>query len=541
MGAPYTVYFGLTIFKVFADAYTSVPDTVRIKMLELFQTWKMMPNTGQPLFASEPMKKLDSFLTRAKQQLNERMMEDNRRRQAEMQLRVEQFQQNGPMPQSALLVEVDKLIGMTTQRRELDRSDTDAQEQLAVLNKLRTLLASQTLPQQMLPTIQQQLVTFNKKEAEILSKKVQSLSSRESTPVSATSTPPPVLPGDPRGTGNSAGQQYRLPPGGPAAAQRPAPPTGPAAMVGAQMPQVPQVPQMPQMPQNFYGAAAPAIPQLPQLAQIAQIAQQAQQMQGVVPPVISQAVLDGLRHVREGSPATVRIELTSASLSVARPELVRRLYDAMPQQCGTCGKRFTGDPKGYREREMHMDWHVRVNKRLMDATRTQSRSWFIPLEDWVEFKDEEDILGLVSYSKPAAQAEVPKESTEDLMKKYVRVPSEPSKAKSPCPICQEQFETTWNDDIEEWVYRNAVEVGGRIFHATCYSESNQGGKGGDLIKRLTKSSSRSTPPREGSPLISDLDNLKNILKNTKKHNHKRKANDYDGPPDEKKFKVELDY
>ena len=37
----------------------------------------------------------------------------------------------------------------------------------------------------------------------------------------------------------------------------------------------------------------------------------------------------------------------------------------------------------------------------------------------------------------------------------------------------------WNDDVEDWVWKNAVEVKNRIFHATCYEETSS-----DLIKRI---------------------------------------------------------
>jgi pre-mRNA cleavage complex 2 protein Pcf11 len=53
----------------------------------------------------------------------------------------------------------------------------------------------------------------------------------------------------------------------------------------------------------------------------------------------------------------------------------------------------------------------------------------------------------------------------------VIVPLDPEKAGKPCPICQEKFQCFWNDTDEEWLFRNAVEVDGIIYHATCHADA----------------------------------------------------------------------
>lgn len=53
---------------------------------------------------------------------------------------------------------------------------------------------------------------------------------------------------------------------------------------------------------------------------------------------------------------------------------------------------------------------------------------------------------------------------------YIAVPDDGDNTNNVCPICQEKFETKWLDEAQEWVWTDALRVGGRAFHATCYAE-----------------------------------------------------------------------
>lgn len=44
-----------------------------------------------------------------------------------------------------------------------------------------------------------------------------------------------------------------------------------------------------------------------------------------------------------------------------------------------------------------------------------------------------------------------------------------------CPICGKKFIDFWNDDEEEWMYRNTVLEKDKIFHATCYIDAVKSG------------------------------------------------------------------
>ena len=87
------------------------------------------------------------------------------------------------------------------------------------------------------------------------------------------------------------------------------------------------------------------------------------------------------------------IQLTSASLKMSvdetlalsfvltsyrpRLHLISKLYEARPNQCSTCGKRFLTTKEDRDKKASHLDWHFRTNRRLTEsANRGQSRSWY---------------------------------------------------------------------------------------------------------------------------------------------------------------------
>lgn len=56
---------------------------------------------------------------------------------------------------------------------------------------------------------------------------------------------------------------------------------------------------------------------------------------------------------------------------------------------------------------------------------------------------------------------------------FIPVPSDNDLASLPCPICQEKFDITWNDDAQDFVWAGAVKIGSRVYHASCHAELKQ--------------------------------------------------------------------
>ncbi|CAG8477860.1 19026_t:CDS:10, partial [Racocetra fulgida] len=175
-----------------------------------------------------------------------------------------------------------------------------------------------------------------------------------------------------------------------------------------------------------------------------------------------------------------KIQLTSNDIQRKRDGVIAILYDALPLQCKQCGFRYARDEGGKAKMDAHLDWHFRQNRRMKEkAKKAQSRSWFVSEEDWIhsreaeikstqspaffDFENANAAKSTVGASQPKKD-EVVKEST-------VIVPLDPERAGKPCTICQEKFQVFWNDADEEWLFRNAIEVDGVIYHATCHADA----------------------------------------------------------------------
>lgn len=548
MGSPYTIFFGLNLFKVFTDAYTLVSEPIRRKMTELFYTWKQPSATGSALFEKEPMKKIETFLDQARKKYMENMKEEFPNRPIDIQAQARQFLGNNGLSQSNLLIQVDKLLNLTQQRRAADPSDSDAVKQIDILNQLKMVLGSQKLPDNILPDIQQKLIGFTNKEMERLSEKEKL---RDPRFQNATIPKGPAAMAKPANPNPGKPVQFNRP-------NQALVPTGPASSPFTQqqfqqmaniMNSFSQTGNYNQQPGNSqynlmnvlqqpsgYGIQQGMNQGFSQGSNQAppQTAQQQQQ------PIISSSLINSLMTAgllsggNKGpavNPLFADIELTSSSLQKPRPNLLRLLYEEMPKSCSTCGKRFPDTEEGRKNREAHLDWHFRVNKKLREENWTQMRCWYVTQDQWIKYRDEEEILGVGAggddqynsddnYSPESNMLGVsssgrgssgpnsgraatgsggsgsgagsgpgtgPKKGGKidyDLLqKKYVLVPSNKHLASLPCPICKEKFNSVWNDDeVEDWVWMNAVEVKNRIFHATCYAETEV--TGGDLIKRI---------------------------------------------------------
>ncbi|KAL8690039.1 MAG: hypothetical protein Q9218_004424 [Villophora microphyllina] len=178
--------------------------------------------------------------------------------------------------------------------------------------------------------------------------------------------------------------------------------------------------------------------------------------------------------------AEVRNEvvLSNASLKIPRPHAIKaKLFDARPNQCSTCGQRFLVTEEGKKKKARHLDWHFQTNQRLADAARRiQSRSWYVDEMEWIKFRDDIDEELEAENGVESAQAKAAAEAAKnDPKNKRIPVPSDPSLSSAPCPICQEKFEPSWDDETQDFVWRDAVQIGSRVYHASCHAEIRKDG------------------------------------------------------------------
>ncbi|KIV87112.1 hypothetical protein PV11_02680 [Exophiala sideris] len=174
-----------------------------------------------------------------------------------------------------------------------------------------------------------------------------------------------------------------------------------------------------------------------------------------------------------GTDTAIEVTLTSASIKISRPHLVSNFLNARPNQCSTCGKRFTSDELGREKKARHLDWHFKTKARMLEAEkRGQNRSWYVDEREWIASKEYEDDVGPVDATGAPVNgaAAAAKKKPQD----FVRVPADPVLRSMPCPIDQEPFKSEWSEEVQDFIWKDAVQVGGRYYHASCYAEVTKG-------------------------------------------------------------------
>lgn len=257
----------------------------------------------------------------------------------------------------------------------------------------------------------------------------------------------------------------------------------------------------------------------------------------------SDPVRDAIRDHRKAILAQ-KIKLTSADITRQRSNIVDFLYNRLPSQCKQCGIRFPDGSKGKKHMEDHLDMHFRQNRKAGQAVgRGYSRSWLISMEDWihdgsVDVKGKGRADGRILSSSAAAAVEAAKREAE-LQAQYVVVPPGDEAKSISCPICKEPLKSEFNEDDEEWVWRNSVKRDDKIYHATCHAEAtaSKSTLASRLRNEVSSSRSRSrtpekqqvrTPPKVLVPLSEESKKSAPSSPSTPVGT-KRKADDADGP------------
>ncbi|KAI7880975.1 hypothetical protein K492DRAFT_177483 [Lichtheimia hyalospora FSU 10163] len=199
------------------------------------------------------------------------------------------------------------------------------------------------------------------------------------------------------------------------------------------------------------------------------------------PPVIQE------QHATVSTPPLhAGIRLESKDLQIARPGAVEVLYSGLPLQCKQCGFRYPKTEQGQSKMDAHLDSHFRQNRRMKERVkRGLSRSWFVTEDEWISGAGGElashqaptFLNDSMSSSHPHGNVGSPSaqagSETIGPDSQVVVMPDENNR--KPCPICGERFVDFWNDDEEEWMYKNAVLVDNTIYHATCHADAVKSG------------------------------------------------------------------
>lgn len=134
----------------------------------------------------------------------------------------------------------------------------------------------------------------------------------------------------------------------------------------------------------------------------------------------------------------------------------------------------------------------------------KSSIYVLILQEWIKNKEED--TSIIPTTQTTSQV---KDSTPQ---PDATIPAPTGAlADQPCPICKEKFDSEWDEDTEDWVWKNAIKVGGKIYHASCYAETR--GKLG-VTGVGSHSGSRSGTPQPSESLGSILGKRKGTSNNS---------------------------
>ncbi|EMR08083.1 hypothetical protein PNEG_03523 [Pneumocystis murina B123] len=445
VGSPYTIYFSQNLSKIFINTYTLMEPHLRMKMEELLQTWKQpVPGTNSltPVFSQEITRKIDGLLNKIRQL---RLQHDQQRKlQASKSTMIPSVPLNSVVDYSSgiinlgnisgnpdyignqhaslsitsnitvnsLLVDISSLLAVAQKRVLLNPDDEIALKQIPALIKLQSILQISALPADQLYAIKEQLSALSLQQQQNTLQAVHYYPLQASYIGSSINVPPNI---------QSTDTETLL-----------------ASLRSAGL--------LTDVSKNSTNDLKSCLSLDPNNLTLSSL-----------------ALLNNSLNT---------IELKSSSLTKHRPELVVLLYECMSLQCHTCAKRFEDTQDGRKKRDAHLDWHFRINNRLRElSSRGQSRSWYFDEEEWIKYTHEDGSLITVEpldndLDKPKKHKDFNHDDS------YVLTPTDPNAANEPCPICKEKFISVWNEDVEEWVWKNSISIEGVIYHANCLSEAS---------------------------------------------------------------------
>ncbi len=137
--------------------------------------------------------------------------------------------------------------------------------------------------------------------------------------------------------------------------------------------------------------------------------------------------------------------------------------------------------------------------------RGVQRSWYVDEREWIKSREYADDEGPTEENRDGSNLSPSAAGGATAVKKkgeaFIRVPNDAKLRSEPCPICQEKFESMWSEELQDFIWRDALTVGNRVYHATCFEEatrdreaggtpvvSGNGGNKGDRAKTSTPDS-----------------------------------------------------
>lgn len=124
--------------------------------------------------------------------------------------------------------------------------------------------------------------------------------------------------------------------------------------------------------------------------------------------------------------------------------------------CSTCAQRF----KTSETMAAHLDQHFKDNIQKKQCNISRSRQWNLEQQYWI---DPQKRLLEDELAKCETHQEKKKEKRIVIICDSVDVSS--------CQICFETLKEEWDDELQQWVYRNVMRRKNQLVHIECLSIS----------------------------------------------------------------------
>ena len=151
------------------------------------------------------------------------------------------------------------------------------------------------------------------------------------------------------------------------------------------------------------------------------------------------------------------------------PRVLQGFARGKPHMCRSCGEHFATID----EMRKHADVEFQERRKRKKQTKSvASRAWFAPLEEW-----QKDPLASSAAEAPPSFFETQATAAASDEDEFAAVsgadaPSMPmDEARGTCTACGEKFKTFFDDDEEEWRFRDCVQVADAYVHASCRRRS----------------------------------------------------------------------
>lgn len=463
VGNPYNILVGDEMFKLFSHVYLLVGDNIRVRLSNLFETWKLTKSKGTnlPLFPKEQLDKIEHFLAQAGYKKKSPGAEPKK------------------LTNASLIEDIETIIPLF-ENKLINSPDTKLTDRYNALKQLKMLLSSQAMKPNELQAVQAQLNTIKQQE----------LSTPSLFPSTTVSTPASAL--TPATTpGHSFSQLHQTPS------------VTNQVSKANDLFNVLIISGLVKVDQSLKPGSKPSyevvIPKNKYIPNENKNPNHEPTMNELEELLLSaaNANLSEYERIRNNELMNLSKQVSMDTKSVQSfvkqnrldASTVQLLYGCKSSKCGTCGKRFTTDEQGTKKKRLHLDWHFRINKKLANAkSNVQSRNWYLDDYDWVKFRDEDLLEYSVTTNKAATSAaNVAAQPTTT----FVVIPSTETNMNNKCLICRETIKATYNDEIGEWCWFDAVKVPGdksgrKIIHLSCFNEANKKREAPDSLGNSVK-------------------------------------------------------